>query len=1446
MFVGVSTALTAVRSVLKSYIKEGLKLYYKFRDTTPDFLFDGSTFFDDTNDYISLTPVSPTGTWSISFWFKATIQNNGGIYTNVSGTSNYISIGMWDGKIQMNCTDSGTGRSTTNTYNDGVWHHAVLIKKDTSNCSAIYIDGELASSDTSNNWAGTNTRDEHTIGVAEYGSDYYYGGHIACLGLWNRELSASEVESIYWRGSYSELKDTELTNLTAWYNLASTSTGSEIVTNGDFSSFSSGEATSWTKTGSPTLSEETTIVQSGSSQKIFMATSGNNGIDQAITTVKGAEYTFSVKVYVTGGRARIILDNGTDDGQTYVGTGGTTGYTDLNTWHTVTFTKTSQDTSMTVRLWTSSADTTFYVDDVSLKLVSETPDSAGTNHGAVAGATINTDSYSGESPFKPRIQDIATPKMAVQLADGSTSFDGSNDYIDTGNTFASTFNSSFTISGWYKFDDGQPSASEMLFGGWTSGYASGLQLYQTTAGKLHGNYGANSNSTEFESNDVLFTDGQQEWHHIVYQVDSATSQMYLYVDGSAITLASDPNDGDLAGVTMGDFSNSSDNLVIGARNKYGTIDTEGAMDISNFSIHSTILTQPQIQELMFTEKYSGLSADLKTNLVSWYDLGSSSNPHNDLHGSNNGTNNGATVNTGYTSSPHGVVDPLNFGEVYSGRALDFDGSNDYVEVASNGTGTFNNQSYSISAWVNFDTVSADSTVFSYDHTAHSTPYYACHLRMSSGGQFVFAWNDSSSYHYISSSTALSANIWYHVVATFTSGSQKIYVNGSLDGSGTRSDTVTYYAQEVWIGKANFSAFMNGSVNNLKYFDSVLTEAQIQQLYTKPETVLPTGVSASNLKLYLPMQEGAGSYIYDGSGNQNHGTISGATWATGESDGYQSSLVRSNTPMIFDGTDDYVEISDPLITGTSDFTFSIWINKQNDISSSRHVAGNYTGSNLQGIQFGINGDEKFYTYTDGTNDYVTCTTALSSNVWNHLVVTRSSNSVVIYLNGSSDATGSLDNDIGNSDNFFIGANPLEDFTGLVNEIAIWDVALDSDAVTALYGSGTPLLPTSDSGNYDNSSSLTGYWVNEGNTTWTDRIPLGVYGSDLITNGTMELDANWSNSGSPQVNERSTEQVYAGTYSRKVTYASSGWAGITQATGVQFVAGATYRLDYWIYVASGSATGHRILVSDGTANAIDNTEKWGTENQWVNITIDFTPANSGNCSIYFRNNGTGATHYFDNVSVKRYRGGNDGTASGSKVTIVIPEGSTSGRDNQGFLLTDTTSTSNNGLRMYGGGEVIKIDDSELFHLGTKDFTFEFWAKFNETSTTRGFFNYFKDANNRFHLSNYAKIDFWANVGGSDQSTQISNTRDLDWHHYVITKESNTMKIYIDTSVVKTNTSWTQDINFTGGTFYIGVRTDDGSDLTSFNVDGSIDEFRIYHKALSSSEVTKNYNNGKSAHQ
>jgi hypothetical protein len=56
-----------------------------------------------------------------------------------------------------------------------------------------------------------------------------------------------------------------------------------------------------------------------------------------------------------------------------------------------------------------------------------------------------------------------------------------------------------------------------------------------------------------------------------------------------------------------------------------------------------------------------------------------------------------------------------------------------------------------------------------------------------------------------------------------------------------------------------------------------------------------------------------------------------------------------------------------------------------------------------------------------------------------------------------------------------------FAGNIDEVAIWDTLLDDDAVTAIYNSGTPISLTSNSGNYDNSSDLVGWWrMGDGDT------------------------------------------------------------------------------------------------------------------------------------------------------------------------------------------------------------------------------------------------------------------------------------------------------------------------------------------------------------------------------
>ena len=61
-----------------SYVKDSLKAYFRFYDTTPDFLLDGSTSFDGSNDYISIADAnnlsfgdgSTDSAFTISAWVK--------------------------------------------------------------------------------------------------------------------------------------------------------------------------------------------------------------------------------------------------------------------------------------------------------------------------------------------------------------------------------------------------------------------------------------------------------------------------------------------------------------------------------------------------------------------------------------------------------------------------------------------------------------------------------------------------------------------------------------------------------------------------------------------------------------------------------------------------------------------------------------------------------------------------------------------------------------------------------------------------------------------------------------------------------------------------------------------------------------------------------------------------------------------------------------------------------------------------------------------------------------------------------------------------------------------------------------------------------------------------------------------------------------------------------
>ncbi|HHZ93988.1 MAG TPA: LamG domain-containing protein [Flavobacteriales bacterium] len=156
----------------------------------------------------------------------------------------------------------------------------------------------------------------------------------------------------------------------------------------------------------------------------------------------------------------------------------------------------------------------------------------------------------------------------------------------------------------------------------------------------------------------------------------------------------------------------------------------------------------------------------------------------------------------------------------------------YVQVASDGSSTFANQNYTVAGWINpiAGTGAGDKAIFSYDYTSHVDPYYAIQVRMINNGKLFFAWNNGSNYQYMETPSAITSdNTWCHFACTYTSGSQKIYINGVEVSSTTRTDTITFYNQEVWIGKNNYGSYFDGIINEVVVYNSVLSLAQVQAL-----------------------------------------------------------------------------------------------------------------------------------------------------------------------------------------------------------------------------------------------------------------------------------------------------------------------------------------------------------------------------------------------------------------------------------------------------------------------------------------------------------------------------------------------------------------------------------------------------------------------------------------
>ena len=240
----------------------------------------------------------------------------------------------------------------------------------------------------------------------------------------------------------------------------------------------------------------------------------------------------------------------------------------------------------------------------------------------------------------------------------------------------------------------------------------------------------------------------------------------------------------------------------------------------------------------------------------------------------------------------------NHGQIYSGRALEFDGVSDYLT----GPTSFPHSDVTIALWVNQNSDSGYRGLVSRSSGGAASANWS--LWWNGGKPVIFIGHSSGGLGYldITANTKLENNVWYKLVCTvdFASKTGKIYINGILDKTHTWTESHLTDSDAILIGSLTPSAnFWDGMLSDAQIWDAAFTQADVTYDYLNPESLAlnnsGTALTESNLKLWYPMQDGhrgQQSYILDGANTgavvelvTNGDFATGSNWSF-----YNSSLV----------------------------------------------------------------------------------------------------------------------------------------------------------------------------------------------------------------------------------------------------------------------------------------------------------------------------------------------------------------------------------------------------------------------------------------------------------------------------------------------------------------------------------------------------------------------------
>ncbi|KPA18019.1 Pentaxin, partial [Candidatus Magnetomorum sp. HK-1] len=594
-------------------------------------------------------------------------------------------------------------------------------------------------------------------------------------------------------------------------------------------------------------------------------------------------------------------------------------------------------------------------------------------------------------------------------AGNALSFDGSSEYVQV--PYHANLNSNiFTVSIWAKATGGSGNFRSVL----TSRNGNNISGYMF--------YATNSNIWSFwisNGSEHLAINGSpvvlNKWTHLA-----------LTYDGSICT-------GYIDGVKIGQEGTFSLNTSMPLRIGAGTTETTPLYhfpgEIDEFRYYSVVLSQQDIRDVM-CQKIAPNTANLMAYYRFDHDSGTTLTDlsDNNYHGTLFNMDNSNWVLSG---APIGDTSISNYLEPNGGYALTLDGVNEYVQVSMDPPET----NYTYEFWFKTNDQNAGFVAMSYPSLGGG---YDRNAYLSAGNICHRLWSEET---ICSTGQNFADNNWHHLAFVVDSSSgQKVYADGNLQASGVKGSSDFTSASSIDIG---FSAgtYFNGSLDEIRLWNEVKTQADIQKLMYSPLTG-----NESNLLLHYNFNQQPGTTINDQSGNGTTGNavnIETVDWVASTVPLMDYSSYHppfGEVGLNLDGVNEYIYV--PIASPETNFTYEIWFKTRlQTVGISSVRSSTHSGEFDRNIYLtGGNICQRIY------SEEIICSSGQNygDNTWHHLaIVVDLSIGRKIYVDGTVVATGAKTVSDFNWDTCIdigyenLGAPSQPYFKGNLFEVRLWN-------------------------------------------------------------------------------------------------------------------------------------------------------------------------------------------------------------------------------------------------------------------------------------------------------------------------------------------------------------------------------------------------------------------------